>query len=181
MRMTTPTRLTALVLGAALAAFAGSGCQAAPGQEHNHWNLESAGSRAAYHFLGYREDQTATYREHQWQQKQDINLTLRRHFLNSNPYNPFQAADPNVVAPRPAHSLLPDPVGYFHLESLAMGSGLLALSGAFIPVPVGSLIGTFEDGGWDEFEEGISNTFSGSFRRTLDDPPSVDEFEVKNR
>ena len=181
MRMTSPLRLTALLLGLSLSALASSGCQAAPGQAHNHWNMESAGPRAAYNFLGYREGTTGSYREHQWQQKQDINLTLRRHFLNSNPYNPYQAADPSVVAPRPAHSILPDPVDYFHLESLATGGALLALSGAFIPIPIGSVLGTLEEGGWQEFGEGVSSTFSGSFHRTLDSPPSVDEFRVRNR
>ena len=173
MRIKTLPRFAALVCGATLTALSSTGCQAAPGQEHNHWNIESAGPRAAYHFLGYRETESGSYREHQWQEKQELNLTLRRHFLNSNPYNPFQAEDTDVVAPRPPHSILPDPVGYMHLESLAIGTGLLALSGSFIPVPIGSLIGTFE--------EGVSGTFSGSFRRTVDDPPSVDDFRVKNR
>ena len=181
MRMMSPTRLAALFLGVSLSALVGTGCQSAPGQAHNHWNASSASSRAAYNFLGYREGSTSSYREHQWQEKRDIDLTLRRHFLNSNPFNPFQAADPSVVAPRDVHSVLPDPVGYFHLESLVTGTALAALSGAFIPLPIGSLIGTFEEGGWDEFKEGVGNTFSGSFHRTLETPTHPDDFKVRTR
>jgi outer membrane biogenesis lipoprotein LolB len=62
-------------------------CQASPGQESNHWNIESLAPRTAKAFLGYRRDLDGTYREFQWRQKQDINLTLRRHFLNDSPTN----------------------------------------------------------------------------------------------
>ncbi len=181
MRMMSPTRLAALFLGVSLSALVGTGCQSAPGQAHNHWNASSASSRAAYNLLGYREGATSSYREHQWEEKRDIDLTLRRHFLNSNPFNPFQAEDASVVAPRDPHSLFPNPVAYFHLESVVTGTALLALSGAFIPLPIGSMIGTFEKGGWAEMDAGAVNTFSGSFHRTLAMPTHPDDFKVHNR
>jgi hypothetical protein len=40
--------------------------------------------------------------------KKNIELTLRRHFFNNNPDNPFEPYDPDVNAPRPNHSLFPD-------------------------------------------------------------------------
>lgn len=157
-----------------------SGCRSAPGQDDSHWNIESLGPRVGYHAFGYREDLDGTYREHQWREKQDINLTLRRHFLNNNPDNPFEASDPGRNRPRPPHSILPNPINYFHLESVMTGLAFAATSGTFIPIPIGSIIGTLEEGGGEEFMEGISNTVSGSFGNTLDEPPTVEEFRVRN-
>lgn len=157
-----------------------SACQASTGQESNHWNIESLAPRTAKAFLGYRQDLDGSYREFQWRQKQDMNLTLRRHFLNDNPNNPFQADDPSVVAARPPHSILPDPLQYFHVESLTTGLILLAWTGTFIPIPFGSIIATIEDGGAGEFADGIHDTFTGSFGTTLDQPPSVSEFRVRS-
>jgi hypothetical protein len=158
-----------------------SGCQTAPGQETSHWNIGSVPTRVAYQFFNYREDMDGSYREHQWREKQEVNLTLRRHFLNNNPDNPFQADDPSRVAPRPPHSILPDPVEYFHVESLTTGIALAALTGAFIPVPVGSLLATFEKGGTTEFFEGFGDTLTGSFGTRLDEPPPVEEFRVRRK
>jgi hypothetical protein len=160
--------------------FVAASCQAAPGQAHNHWNIESLKPRISKTLLGYEEDSDGSYREFQWRQKQDINLTLRRHFLNSNPENPFQADDPNIHAPRPPHSLLPDPVDYFHLESLSTGLITLLATGAFIPVPIGSVLGTLEEGGGREFAQGFSGSLSGSYTSTLGSPPEVKKFRVRH-
>ncbi len=156
------------------------GCRSAPGQEDNHWNIESIVPRVGYHFFGYREDIDGTYREHQWREKMDINLTLRRHFLNNNPENPFEASDPGRSGGRPPHSILPNPIYYFHLESVATGLAFAAATGTFLPIPIGSVLGTLEEGGGEEFMEGITNTLSGSFGNTLDEPPTVEEFRVRN-
>ena len=154
-------------------------CLSAPGQETNHWNIESLYPRTAYHFLGYRQDIDGPYRDHQWRQKQDLNLTLRRHFLNNNPKNPFQAYDPGLDRGRPPHSVLPNPLMFFHLESLAIGAVILARTGTFIPLPLGSIFGIIEDGGPEEFVEGMRLTFSGSYGIDLDEPPPVEEFRVQ--
>lgn len=158
-----------------------SSCQAAPGQDASHWNIGSVPSRVAYRFFNYRQDMDGSYLEHQWREKQEINLTLRRHFLNNNPDNPFQANDPGRVAPRPPHSILPDPVEYFHLESLTTGVALAAMTGAFIPIPVGSLLASLQPGGPSEFLEGIGNTLTGSFGANLDEPAPVEEFRVRRK
>ncbi len=167
------------LLGTAL--LSAVSCQSSPGAETNHWNIDSLNRRVAYHFLGYREDLDGLYRNHQWNQKQDINRSARRHFLNNNPDNPFQAADPSLNSPRPPHSLLPDPVNYFHLESITTGLGLLAITGAFIPIPVGSILGTIEEGGAEEFGQGVHTTLTGSYGQRLGQPPSVEEFRVRNQ
>ena len=172
----TPRRLL-LALAAALGSTA---CLSSPGQEHNHWNVESVNPRLAYHFLGWREDLDGSYRQFQWEQKQGINLTMRRHFLNNNPFNPFQAHDPGVVAPRPAHSILPDPIAYMHLESITTGFILLAWTGVFVPIPIGSVIASLTPGGGSEFVQGIGNAFTGSWGARLDEPPEVSEFRVRN-
>ncbi len=39
------------------------------------------------------------------------------------------------------------------------GAATLALSPVFIPIPIDSIIGTFEDGGGDEFMEGVGTFF----------------------
>ncbi len=166
----------ALLVGAVLSVS--TGCQSAPGYAQSHWNIGSVPSRVAYRFFNYREDLDGSYREHQWREKQDINLTLRRHFLNNNPYNPFQADDPSLTDPRPPHSILPDPIDYFHVESLSAGVGLLALTGVFIPIPIGSLLATLQPGGPSEMLEGITDTIGGSFGARLDEPAPVEEFKV---
>lgn len=168
-----------LVAAGLLAALA-SGCQSAPGQEHSHWNLESVGQRISYQFLGYRKDLDGSWRDKSWEDKKDINKTLRRHFLNNNPDNPFQAPDPSAGKSRPPHSVLPDPINYFHLESLFFGGAMSALTGAFIPIPIGSLLGTFEEGGFSEFGAGVGESLTFSYDGDLPTPPPVEDFRVKN-
>lgn len=173
-------RLTVKSLALAAAAAGLGSCASEPQAYDNHWNIGSLGPRLAYHGLSYNPVLADSYRDHQWQEKQDINLTLRRHFLNNNPENPFQPEDTSLNDPRPPHSVLPDPIGYFHLESIFFGVGFLALTGAFIPIPVGSVLGTLEEGGGEEFSEGIRQTASGNFRGTLADPAEPGEFRVRS-
>jgi len=155
-------------------------CTSTPGEYDNHWNVQGLQPRLAYHFLSYKPHLADTYRDHQWQQKQDINLTLRRHLLNNNPLNPFQPGDPSLTQPRAPHSVLPDPVDYFHVESLVFGAAFSIVTGTFIPVPFGSIFGTIEEGGGDEFMDGIEQTASGNFRGTLQQPAEPSEFRVRN-
>ena len=51
---------------------------------------------------------------------------------------------------------------------------------SFIPIPIGSLLGTLETGGGEEFWNGITQTFSGNFRGTIGEPAPVEEFRVRN-
>jgi hypothetical protein len=157
-----------------------SACSSTPGQYENHWNVEGLQPRLAYNFLGYKPYLADSYRDYSWQQKQDINLTLRRHMLNNNPLNPFEPGDPSLSEPRPPHSILPDPVDYFHVEAIAFGAAFSVLTGTFIPVPFGSIFGTLEEGGFQEFSDGIHQTASGNFRGTLAEPSTPAEFRVRN-
>jgi hypothetical protein len=171
--LTVATGLAALALAA--------GCRTAPNAENSHWNIQSLQPRITRQIFGYRRDLDGSFREQQWQAKQDINLTLRRHFLNNNPENPFGPEDPSYGAPRPPHSLAPNPLAYMHLESLAFGAMFLVAYGTFIPIPFGSVIASLTPGGPSEFAEGFTNTFSGSWRGNVERPPPVSEFRVRNR
>ena len=179
--MTSPLVKSLSLAAATAAACALGACNSSPGQYDNHWNVGSLGSRLAYHGLSYNPVLADSYREHQWREKQDINMTLRRHFLNNNPHNPFQPDDPSLDDPRPPHSILPNPISYFHLESIVFGAALAASGGTFIPIPVGSILATIEPGGGEEFAEGVRQTFAGDFHGTIEDPPTPEEFRVRNR
>ena len=146
----TPTLFAALLLCLV-------GCSTSPGLINQHWSADSTNPRAARFFTGYDSSLGQSYRDYQWEQKQDINLTLRRHFFNHNPENPYQ--DPVEVKPRPVHSLLPNPVNYIHLEGLVLGGIMFAAGGPFIPLPLDSILGTMEPGGTEEFMEGVAITF----------------------
>src|SRR5258708_33962513 len=106
-------------------------------------------------FLSYDPEKAGSYLDFQWRKKKDIEMTLRRHFFNHNPDNPFEAYDPTVYEPRPKHSLLPAPWRYIHVEGIVIGAATLALSPTFYPIPVDSIIGTFEEGGGQEFMDGV--------------------------
>lgn len=177
------SRAATFVVGALLVSLA-SGCRSASTEERNHWNSDSVGPRVAYHLLGYPGTQTGeyeNYRDFQWQEKQDINLTLRRHFLNRNPENPSQPLDPNYGAERPPHSLA-DPVTYMHISSIATGLVVLGATGgsAFVPIPIDSLFGTLEEGGGEEFAEGFRGDGDRVSRHTRRVPPAPEDFRVKN-
>ena len=127
-----------------------------PGQSvNNHWSSSSIVPRATRFFLGYDSEKDGSYRDFQWKRKQEINLTLRRYFLNHNPDNPNHEDVKARYAPRPNHSILPNFVDYIHLEGVLLGfaSGM----GIF---PLDSLLGTAEEGGFDEFVSGIQETFT---------------------
>jgi hypothetical protein len=53
------------------------------------------------------------------------------------------------------------------VEGLVIGAGTLALSSTFYPIPIDSIIGTFEDGGGAEFAEGFGITFRPAGQITL--------------
>jgi len=143
-------------LGAALLVGLAS-CQSQAAHATDHWTGYSVGPSLSRAFLGYDAETDGNYTDFQWRKKKNIELTIRRHFFNQNPDNPFEPDDPSVYEPRPVHSILPAPQRYIHIEGLVFGSILLA-EGAFIPIPIDSVMGTFEEGGSEEFVEGIGQT-----------------------
>lgn len=152
--MKTPALLTA----AATALFLSS-CVSSPSKINDHWSNQSIAPRVARVMLGYDPDMYESYRDYQWENKLHIAKTAQRHLLNWNPDNPFQADDPDYYAPRPNHSPLPNPLNYFHLESAVIGAIMYSAGGAFIPIPIDSIIGTLEPGGEEEFVAGLTTTF----------------------
>jgi hypothetical protein len=148
-------KLLAPLAGLALA----TGCQSQAPYVHQHWSERSIGPRLSRAFLSYDPESDGNYRDFQWRKKQSINLTLARHFLNHNPDNPFQPEDNSFYQPRPNHSLLPRAYNYIHVEGLALGAIAYGAGGALIiPLPLDSIIGTFEEGGTEEFVNGIGET-----------------------
>jgi hypothetical protein len=111
-------------------------------------------------FLGYNPEFDGNYRDFAWKKKASINLTIRRHFFNHDPENPFQAEEKSLYAPRPNNSLMPHPENYIHYEGLAMGAISLGIGSVFTPLPIDSIIGTFEPGGGDEFAAGFHELFN---------------------
>jgi hypothetical protein len=139
-------------------------CNATPNTStHDHWNARGIAPSMTKAFLGYDPEKDGRYIDYQYSNKKSIALTLDRHLLNHNPENPFQYEDKRFYAPRLPHSILPRPWEYIGWEGLAWGGIILAATGGslFLPIPVDSIIGTFSEGGQEEFAEGIRYTFSG--------------------
>ncbi|MBK7643835.1 MAG: hypothetical protein IPJ19_12450 [Planctomycetes bacterium] len=147
------------LLGMASLAFA-SACQSQGPYVNKHWSERYVGPSMAYHFLGYNPEFDGNYRDFAWKKKQSINTTIKRHFFNHNPENPFQAEDKEAYAARPNNSLVPHPENYIHYEGLAMGAISLGVGSVFTPLPIDSIIGTFEPGGGQEFAAGFHQLFS---------------------
>ena len=150
------------LLVAALAALAAS-CQSTGQDINDHWNASSAAPRAARFFLGYDSEKDGEYRDFAWQRKQDINLTLRRHFMHHNPDNPNHVEWSGRYAARPKNSFGPNPVSFVHLEGLLLGFAATGAGGGFVILPIDSILGVFEEGGVDEFYAGIGDSFGAFF------------------
>jgi hypothetical protein len=147
-----------LFLGAAALVGLGA-CQSQAAHERDHWTGYYVGPSMSRAFLSYDPEKDGSYIDFQWRKKKDIEMTLRRHFFNHNPDNPFEAYDPTVYEPRPKHSLLPAPWRYIHVEGIVLGAGTLAFSPMFFPLPIDSFIGTMDEGGGQEFMDGVGTTF----------------------
>lgn len=169
--MLTGTLRAALLLALSLLVA----CKTGASTNGEHWVVDSVPARMVKHFTGFRTDTAGRYVDYQYQKKKHINLTLRRHFLLNSPDDPFEASDPSQTNRRRAHSPAPDPLYYFHAESMFIGAALLGITGAFIPVPVDSVIASFLPGGGSEFVRGFTG---GGSAKT---PPTVGNFRVKNR
>jgi hypothetical protein len=147
-------------LGAGAALLLGlASCQSHAKHARDHWTGYSVGPRLSRAFLSYDPETDGQYRDFQWRKKKNIELTLRRHFFNHNPDNPFQPVDPKIYEPRPVHSPLPAPWRYIHVEGLVFGALAMAGGGVFVPVPVDSLIGTADEGGSEEAWQGVGTFF----------------------
>lgn len=127
-------------------------CQFSGNNLNDHWNFASVAPRATRTLTGYDATKESSYKDFAWNRKKANGLTFRRHFLNHNPLNPNQPPVDAYYDPRPVNSLLPNPWNYVHFEGLILG---FALTGGLVPVPIDSLIGTFEPGGLEEFKSGI--------------------------
>lgn len=160
------------------------GCRTNVNPAMDHWNVASLGPRLQKNFLGYRADLDGNYRDFVVNQKQDVNMTLRRHFLNNNPANPFEAPDPVYMSGgRPPHSLLPNPLNYFHLEAIAIGFATYGIWDVFLPIPIFSIVASLQPGGGDEFVQGLEAPFrTGSYGQILQrEPQPVKKFRVRQR
>lgn len=150
------TRVPLLISAVATLGF--TACRSQAAYENDHWTPYSIGPSLSRNILGYSAENDGDYKVFQWKRKKSIELTLRRHFFNNNPDNPFEPYDPSVNAPRPNHSLFPNFVQYIHVEGILLGAATTAFSPILYPIPVDSIIGTFEEGGGDEFVAGIQET-----------------------
>jgi hypothetical protein len=170
MKLLPPIAASAALSGLAFLSVAClSGCNADPNtNSHDHWNVAGTAPRFQRVVLGYDAEKNGRYVDYQYANKKSIYLTVKRHLLNENPENPFQAEDEDFYAPRQPHSILPRPWEYINYEGLAFGGILVAATGggAFIPIPVDSVIGTFSEGGGEEFNEGIRRTLSNDTSKT---------------
>lgn len=103
----------------------------------DHWSQRSVSNSMGRAFLGYDESRDGNYLDFQYKKKKEFSTTLRRHFFHHNPENPFQTYDATYFRPRYPNSILPDTVTY-------------------LQDPISSLIGTFSEGGADEFGAGLT-------------------------
>jgi len=154
-----------------------TGCTTAPNDTRSSWNIDSVDDRIVKAFTGYRGPIDGSYVDYQAEQKRDISQTLTRHFLNHNGENPLQAYSPRAVEEHRPHSILPNPVSWFHAESIFFGGILTMTSGAFIPIPVDSLLALGSSQGRSEFVEGVRFWDRKSGHEL---PPSPETFQVKN-
>lgn len=155
---------------ALLAAALAPSCQLSGERIDDHWSFESVPPRIARATLGYDASKETSYRDFAWDRKQANSLTFRRYFLNHNPLNPNQRPVDGMFDKRPVNSPLPNPWNYVHFEGLILG---FAATGGLFPLPIDSIIGTFEPGGADEFKEGIGQTFGREGAVTASDSQTL--------
>lgn len=68
-----------------------SGCRTFNQHQNDHWSAMSIPARANRTFTGYDGQRDGSFGTYIAGNLNDMGLFLRRHFLNSNPRNPFQA------------------------------------------------------------------------------------------
>jgi hypothetical protein len=154
-----------------------TGCSSAPNDTNSHWNIDSVDNRMVKHFTGYRGPIDGSYTDFQAAKKRSISQTLTRHFLNHNGENPLQDYDPQSAKANRPHSIAPNPISWFHAESVFFGAIFTMTATSFIPVPVDSVIALASSQGRSEFWDG----FTGKDTLGESTPPSPATFQVKNR
>ena len=139
-------------------------CQLAGRNINDHWNYGSVFPRIMRTATGFDSSKELSYKDFAWERKKANSLTIRRYFLNHNPLNPNQPKVDSYFEPRPLNSLAPNPWHYLHLEGFVIGGG--------IPIPVDSIIGTIEEGGWSEFTAGFASLWGKGGTETSADARS---------
>ncbi len=76
------------LLATALILLVGSGCQAPAKDVNDHWTTKSVMPSISRYVLGYDAGRDGDIGDWFWDDRRANGLTLRRHFLNENPYNP---------------------------------------------------------------------------------------------
>jgi hypothetical protein len=79
-----------LIALAALSLFAGCSTPNSSTYGYDHWSGRSVGPRMERNFVHYDPARDGTYGNRLHKDGSDFMLTFERHFLNSNPDNPFQ-------------------------------------------------------------------------------------------
>ncbi|MCY2960675.1 MAG: hypothetical protein NTY35_10965 [Planctomycetota bacterium] len=113
-----------------------SACTTQGAHGNDHWSQRSISNSMGRAFIGYDQSRDGDYLDFQAQNKKDVSTLVRRYFFHHNPENPFQVYDASYFAPRYPNSIAPDLVSY-------------------VQEPISSVIGTFSEGGADEFGEGF--------------------------
>jgi len=117
-----------------------SACTTQGSHGNDHWTQRSISNSMGRAFLGYDESRDGDYIDFQYEKKKEFNTTIRRYFFHHNPENPFQVYDATYYRPRYPHSIFPDTVTY-------------------VQEPISSIIGTFSEGGSDEFGAGLTMSY----------------------
>lgn len=179
-----PLQRAALAAGGAFALALTSACTTTDTLYADHWNASSVVPRMTYAFTGYDYATDGPYIEKVWQDRHDINVTLRRHFLNDNPERPFRKeVDPSLYEERPPLSIWPNPANYFHATAIFVGGALSGYDAvaAFIPIPIDALWANIKDDqGQSEFARGLAGDGEPASRHSRLGPPAVEDFQVKH-
>ncbi len=165
---------TIALIALALPLFAS--CKSTGGGQH--WKVDSLAPRMVHHVMGYDVDRGESYTSFSKRNRQHINLTIRRHLLNENPNNPFvydESWFPWILDEQNL-SPLPNPVFYFHLESLVTAAAFYGNGGPFAIFPL-SVLALFEEEGRAEFLSGLPFVDA---QRARTEPRPTSEFRVKN-
>ncbi|MEE8468301.1 MAG: hypothetical protein V3T22_07595 [Planctomycetota bacterium] len=76
------------LIASALLLLVASGCQAPAKDVNDHWTAKSVMPSISRYVLGYDADRDGDIGDWFWNDMRANGLTLRRHLINENPYNP---------------------------------------------------------------------------------------------
>ncbi len=89
-----------------------SACSTQGAHGNDHWSQRSISNSMGRAFIGYDEARDGDYEGHVYESRKSISATIRRHFFNHNPENPFQAYDASYFEPRHKYTVNPDTMTY---------------------------------------------------------------------